>query len=557
VVAVSDPRYLPLQLAVIAIGLALRLDQYLRKDSLWGDEAMLALSIASRPFDELLRPLAYGQVAPVPFLWAERLMVVLFGVHEWALRALPFVAGSALCVAIVLVARRMLRPDEAFVALVLVALSQILVRYSAEVKSYSLDAFLAVAVVGAAAALMARMDSWRSWALLALLGIVAVLSSFTSVFVCLGVAVALVVRAFVDKRADLFPRIGLLGLLWATLFAVTFSRFYRPAGSGSYMRSFWEGAFLVPGSPHLLPRTQAAVLEASRGVDPGMALLGLSALTLSLLLVGAVTLCRRRQVPYALMLLVPGLAPFAASALGIYPIATRLMLFAAPLFIMLTAVGIMVAAKALHGLIRPVPTRWVAAFLLLPAVTTSMASVLYERDQQMRRLVHELNGRWRRGDALYVFHRVVPAWLFYSTDWTTPNIEQLAWAMQVSGPGGLGHENGPTRGSRPPGEGKDLVYYLNRHPVLLGTSSGVQGRPMFGYLPRQPDPGWATNEAQRIRDAASSRIWVIVGNSSHQGMDLGEILLDAVKQEGGRLTLQDSLQDGKLYRLAFPPGRQE
>jgi 4-amino-4-deoxy-L-arabinose transferase-like glycosyltransferase len=556
VVAASDPRYWPFQLAVISIGLALRLHQYFRNDSLWGDEAMLALSIASRPFEELLRPLAYGQVAPVPFLWAERLMVLLFGVHEWALRAVPFIAGSALCVAIVLVARRMLRPNEAFVALVLVALSQILVRYSAEVKSYSLDAFLAVAVVGAAAALMARMDSWKSWVLLGVLGSVAVLSAFTSVFVCLGVAVALAVRGFVDKRAELFPRIGLLGLLWATLFAVTFS-FYRPAGSGSYMRSFWEGAFLVPGSAHLLRRTQAAALEVSRAIDPGMAVLGLSALTLSLVLVGAVTLCRRRQVPHALLLLVPGLAPFAASALGIYPIATRLMLFAAPLFIMLTAVGIMIAAKALHGLIRPVPIRWVAAILLLPAVTTSVASVLYERDQQMRPLVHELNGRWRPGDAVYVFHREVPAWLFYSTDWATPNIGQLAWAMRVSGPGGLGHENGPTRGPRPPREGDDLVYNLAGHPVLLGTSSGVQGRPMFGYSPRQPDPGWAANEGKRIRDAASSRIWVIVGNASHQGIDLGEILLDAVKQEGGRLTFQESLQDGRLYRFQLPPAREK
>jgi hypothetical protein len=80
---------------------------------------------------------------------------------------------------------------------------------------------------------------------------------------------------------------------------------------------------------------------------------------------------------------------------------------------------------------------------------------------------------------------------------------------------------------------------------------------MFGYSPRQPDPGWAANEGKRIRDAASSRIWVIVGNASHQGLDLGEILLDAVKQEGGRLTFQESLQDGRLYRFQLPPAREK
>jgi hypothetical protein len=247
------------------------------------------------------------------------------------------------------------------------------------------------------------------------------------------------------------------------------------------------------------------------------------------------------------------MAPFAASALGIYPIATRLMLFAAPLFVLLAAVGIMGAARTINVLIPPVRTRWAAALLVLPAVTTVLASMSYQRDQQMYPLVDSLRNRWHTGDAVYVFHRVVPAWLFYSTDWAAPNTEQLAWAMRVSGPGGLGHENGPPRGARSPGEGRDLVYDVNGHPVLLGTSSGVQGRPMLGYLPRQPDPGWATNEARRIREAASSGAWLILGNASHEGVDLGVILLEAVKRVGGQVSLQDSVQDGRLYQVGFLP----
>ena len=179
--AVPDARIGLLPFVLVAIGLALRLAQFLRRDSLWGDEAMLGLSIASRPFNELLPPLAYGQVAPVPFLWAERLMVMMFGVNEWALRALPFLTGCALCVAVALLARRTLRPDEAIVATVLTAFSQVLVRYSAEVKSYSLDALLAVLLVGAAAALMAQMDRRRSWFLLALMGAAAIPSAFPAV----------------------------------------------------------------------------------------------------------------------------------------------------------------------------------------------------------------------------------------------------------------------------------------------------------------------------------------------------------------------------------------
>lgn len=540
-----------MQLSIIIIGLALRLTQFLRRDSIWGDEAMLALSIASRPFNELLRPLAYGQVAPVPFLWAERLMVQLFGVNEWALRALPLVAGCALCLAMALFARQMLRPDEATVALVLTAFSQILVRYSAEAKPYSTDAFLTLVVIGAAGALIGRMDSKRSWIVLALTGAVAIASALPSAFVCFGVAVALMTQAFRQKRLDLLPRIGLLALSWVTLYSLVYLVFYRGPAIAPYMRAFWEGAFLTPGPPGLLVRAQAALSELGRAVDAGWALFGLSAVTLALVVLGTVTLWRRRQEPYALLLLAPGIAPFAASALGLYPVASRLLLFAAPLFIMLMAVGAMWAAGKVNAIIPPLRHRWVAALLVLPAVTTVLASLSYQRDQQMRPLVQALKGRWHTGEAVYVFHRVVPAWLFYSTDWTAPDLEQLAWAMRISGPGGLGHENGPSRGPRSSGEGRYLVYEIAGHPVLLGTSSGIQGRPVFGQAPKEPDAGWAGNEAQRIRDAASSPIWVLVGHASHDGVDLGEVLLDAARQAGARLTLQDSLLDGRLYRLEF------
>src|SRR5687768_11850613 len=99
------------------------------------------------------------------------------------------------------------------------------------------------------------------------------------------------------------------------------------------MREFWEGAFLTPGSPHLLTRMSRALVEVSSAIDPGLTLLGLGSLALALALVGAATLHRRGQSPYAVLLLVPGVAPLLASALGVYPTATRLLLFAAPCWV--------------------------------------------------------------------------------------------------------------------------------------------------------------------------------------------------------------------------------
>ncbi len=58
--------------AALGAASSLRLARYLWRDSLWGDEAMLAGSIVGRSFRALVPPLDYGQLAPVPFLWLER-----------------------------------------------------------------------------------------------------------------------------------------------------------------------------------------------------------------------------------------------------------------------------------------------------------------------------------------------------------------------------------------------------------------------------------------------------------------------------------------------------
>jgi hypothetical protein len=542
-----------LVLAVVVVGIALRLAEYLHNDSLWGDEAMLALSIASRPFHDLLPPLGYGQVAPVPFLWAERLLVVLFGTNEWALRALPLVAGSALCVAVAVVAWRMLRPEEALVSVVIVAFSQTLVRYSAEVKPYGLDAVIAVILVGVAAAVLGRM-SHRSWAVLAIAGAIGILLSLTSVFVLSGVILALAMQAWRDQRTDLLVRTGVLALSWGILFALIYQQLYSGAAAASYMRSFWEGSFLRPGSAHLLARTEKALGEVLWALDPGAALLGLGILTGVLVMLGIFSLWRRGHPAFVLLLLIPGVAPFTASAVGLYPIATRLMVFAVPLLACLVAVGIMTAGRATHRLVPPVPARWVAALLVFPTVATACTwAVLHGRDQQMRPLVQHLTQRWQPKDAVYVYHRIVPAWLFYSTDWAEPRMDQLAWAIEISGPGGLGHENGPSRGPRMQGEGDTLTYDLRGHRILLGTSTGVQGRPMFGYDPAQPDPGWAESESDRMRREGSPRIWLVLGSTKHGGVDLAKPLLEAVRRSGGTITYRYSLEDGALYLVTFGP----
>jgi hypothetical protein len=83
----------------------------------------------------------------------------------------------------------------------------------------------------------------------------------------------------------------------------------------------------------------------------------------------------------------------------------------------------------------------------------------------------------------------------------------------------------------------------------------MQGRPLVGYSQAQPDPGWVRNESRRIRNAASPTIWLIIGTASQADTDPANILLNAMRAEGARVTYRFSVEDGKLYYLDFSPKR--
>ena len=83
--------------------------------------------------------------------------------NEFALRALPFVAGCLLLVALWLLARRLLDARYAALCLAFAALSPILIYFSNEVKPYIIDALVAVVLTWLALDVLEAPDSPRAW----------------------------------------------------------------------------------------------------------------------------------------------------------------------------------------------------------------------------------------------------------------------------------------------------------------------------------------------------------------------------------------------------------
>jgi hypothetical protein len=131
----------------LVVGAALRLVCYRSHGRLWGGEASIAISIASRSFAGLTRPLDFEQVAPIPFLWVDKVMTGVGAVNQYALRALPPVAGILSLALLWRVACRMIGSGAAASATILAACPTLLINYGAEVKQYSRDILATLALL--------------------------------------------------------------------------------------------------------------------------------------------------------------------------------------------------------------------------------------------------------------------------------------------------------------------------------------------------------------------------------------------------------------------------
>ena len=134
-------------IAIIALGIVLRVVQYVHNRSLWADEVLLALNISQRSLTDLFVSLDRNQVAPFGFLLVERWIVLLLGNGERALRLIPLVAGLAAVPLFWALSRRVMDRTAARGALAMFSLAQPLIYLTSEVKQYSTDICVAIVVM--------------------------------------------------------------------------------------------------------------------------------------------------------------------------------------------------------------------------------------------------------------------------------------------------------------------------------------------------------------------------------------------------------------------------
>ncbi len=212
----------------VGLGVALRLARYAMNYPLWWDEAFVAVNLIRRDYLDLSRPLDYGQVCPILFLWFELTLVKILGFSEWSLRLFPLFCSVASVFLFHQVARRAVRGAALLLAVAIFATSYHPILHAADVKPYASD--LLAALVLLAAVLEWRRSPARSlwiWVLAAVAPI-AIALSHPAIFVAAG-GIVVLAPAVVRSRCR---RVGgaYLVYVFSTLgsFAILYCLFTRP-----------------------------------------------------------------------------------------------------------------------------------------------------------------------------------------------------------------------------------------------------------------------------------------------------------------------------------------
>lgn len=205
-------------LALVAVGAVLRL-YMLGTKSLWGDEAFSVL-VARMPWRAFFNSARYGEGNMVLYYLLLRPWVHL-GDSEFWLRSLSALTGVSTIVAVYRIGKDFLSPKAGLIAAALLAIHSYHIRYSQELRSYTLVALLAVLSTYAFLAMLEKPERRIFQALYVLSSTLAVYAQVLAVFVLCSQWLALTPSRI--RRFGVFRFVGIgaaVGVLLAPMGAV-------------------------------------------------------------------------------------------------------------------------------------------------------------------------------------------------------------------------------------------------------------------------------------------------------------------------------------------------
>jgi hypothetical protein len=417
--------FFPWKQAVVAVlillGALLRVRQYLTGRSLWADEAMLALNIVNRNFAGMFQPLDYDQGAPIGFLLIEKIFNSVVGSGELALRLFPLLAGLTSLWLFYLLLKRITDRVGLFTALALFALNPRLIYYSSEVKQYIVDAAVTISLLLIASPVFSASPRKRDFAWLTLAGLIALWFSHPALFVLAGIGLALVIIYLRRQDYSSLRLVIGMGILWVVEIGLLYFLILKDLSQNAYMREYWQGAFL-PMPPWSDLGWYVTAIDQNIGVQFGIPYATL--FVFALMLVGWLALLLSHQ-NYAIAFASIFVMTLIASALQLYPVFERMILFLIPVGLILLGKAVEVLYQRLqrNQFLGVFSVAVLAGFLVYGPLVTSLQSFAEPKYfEHIHPTMEHLRDSWKSDDEIYVSYGALPAFRFYAPFYGLENI---------------------------------------------------------------------------------------------------------------------------------------
>ncbi|GAB4239503.1 MAG: hypothetical protein Kow00121_66140 [Elainellaceae cyanobacterium] len=401
-----------LSIAVVLFGSLVRLVQYLSNRSLWGDEAMLALNIVDRSYLELLTPLDYNQAAPPLFLWIERFAVQVFGNNEYALRLFPFLCGLVSLVAFFKLTTRYGSAIAAPIAIALFACLKYTLYYANEAKQYSSDVMVALLLCLWLIPLKHQQLTAKQLVPLGIVGAVFIWLSHPTIFIMAGIEASYLLIASNPQRRQIIVNRLPMYLAWLFSFLGVYFFTIRGTLENDVLTDSWDNRY-----PNSLLDVMWAFDALGRFFYNPLGFLGFTdGVAIFAFIVGCVALYYRDRI-ILLTIAAPILVTLFASYLNQYPFRERLVLFLAPLAILIIAEGIallIVQFRRRHKLVSILGACVFFILLLPPFVRASQQLISPLKVEEIRPVMTYIKSHQTPGDRLYVYPFGKEQFLYYA-----------------------------------------------------------------------------------------------------------------------------------------------
>lgn len=402
---------------IIGFGIMLRLIPYLHNRSLWLDEVWLALNILQKSFAQLVEPLDLKQMAPVGFLFIEKTLVLTFGDSEYALRFFPLLAGILSLFLFYGVARRILTRRGFVIGLGLFTISELLLRYSSELKQYSSDVTIALSIYLLGLICIEKESRFVfSLFLFSIAGAILIWLSHPAIFSLAGVGIALTLYCLKARKWQHVAWLSMPACFWLGSFALNYFITHLDLSQNLKMVKAWSGstAFMpmVPFSVEGLMWYPKVFLNMFL-YPGGLSFYGLAAFCF---IVGWVSVFfEKRYACYVLTL--PIFFTLLASGLHMYPFQGRLILFLVPAMMIFIGEGVdrIITVTRPTGQIVGVS---LCVLLFLFPVYKAISNLLNPgrigQIEEARPVMTYLSQNYQKGDKLYLYHSSEGAFKYYA-----------------------------------------------------------------------------------------------------------------------------------------------